>query len=99
GWLERTGLAPLIDAVVGGDEVTAGKPAPAPYRLGVERLACRGETALAIEDSRQGATAARAAGLETLAIAAPDDRENWPPGVRFIARLADAGEILRRCDR
>lgn len=96
GWLERTGLAPLIDAVVGGDEVAAGKPAPAPYHLGIERLGCRGENSLAIEDSRQGTTAARAAGLETLAIAAPDDREDWPPGVRFIARLADAGEFLRR---
>ncbi|PWR25129.1 HAD family hydrolase [Zavarzinia aquatilis] len=97
GWLARQGLAPLVDAVVGGDEVAAGKPAPLPYRLGLERLGCAAAQSLAVEDSRQGATAATGAGIETLAIAAPGDRTGWPEGVRFIARLAETAAFLQPC--
>lgn len=95
-WLKQAGLLPLIDTVVGGDDVTAGKPAPEPYRLGLARLDCRAELSLAVEDSRQGAAAARAAGIATLAICPPERRQGWPEGVRFITALAETADVIAR---
>jgi HAD superfamily hydrolase (TIGR01509 family) len=66
--LEIVGLDRYFDAVVGGDEVARGKPAPdvfleAARRLGVEAAAC-----LVIEDSEHGAAAATEAGMRTVMI-------------------------------
>lgn len=68
GKLEIVGLRRYFDAVVGGDEVESGKPAPdvfleAARRLGVPPSAC-----LAIEDSDNGAAAATAAGMRTIMV-------------------------------
>jgi HAD superfamily hydrolase (TIGR01509 family) len=45
------------------DDVSAGKPDPAPYREACHRLGLAPETVLAVEDSRAGMRSARAAGL------------------------------------
>jgi HAD superfamily hydrolase (TIGR01509 family) len=68
-WLVRTGLAPLVDVIVGGDEVETGKPDPAPYRLALERTGCAASCSLAVEDSPQGATSAAAAGIPVWVLA------------------------------
>ncbi len=88
-WLAFAGLADKIDGVVGGDEVTAGKPAAEPYITAMRRLNCSAALSHAVEDSRIGATAAIAAGLRTWALAPPDNRSGWPGQVVFIERLTD----------
>ena len=83
--LERTSLRRYFTTIVSADDVTSGKPDPAGYRLGVERLrdAVAGlapSECLAIEDSPNGIVAARAAGLRVLAL----------PHTRPAAELAGA---------
>jgi len=77
-WVERMldhhGLAPLFDAVVGGDDVARRKPAPDVYLEALARLDTAPEHALAVEDSLTGVEAARAAGLRVVAVPTPYTR-------------------------
>jgi HAD superfamily hydrolase (TIGR01509 family) len=96
-WLELGGLSDKVDEVVGGDDVVNGKPAAEPYRLALSRLNCSAALSHAVEDSRIGARSAITAGLNTWALASPDNRSGWPEGVVFIQRLADLVDRLRAC--
>ena len=88
-WLALGGLADKIDDVVGGDEVSAGKPTAEPYIRALSRLNCSAALSHAVEDSRIGAMSAVAAGLKTWALAPPNNRAGWPGQVVFIERLTD----------
>ena len=89
-WLARTGLAPFVDLVVGGDQVCLGKPEPEPYRIALARSRCLADAAIAVEDSLQGARSALAAGLRTFGIAAPERAPvEWPDSVRLIFSLEE----------
>ena len=57
-----------FDAVVTGDDVTAGKPDPEPYRRALELVGVDATAALAVEDSPTGVAAAVAAGLTVLVV-------------------------------
>ena len=67
-------LARFFDEIVSAEDVRAGKPDPAGYRLAVERLRARriGDLqpaeCLAVEDTPKGIEAARAAGVRVLAL-------------------------------
>lgn len=88
GWLHRVRLAPLVAAVVAGEDVTRGKPDPEPYRLALTRSGCDAAASITIEDSAQGATAAIAAGLPTwLLRGAAGDRVSQSP--LFRGAIAD----------
>ncbi len=65
--VRRAGL-PEPRILVTADDVARTKPSAEPYRLAVARLKVNPARALAVEDSRDGLAAARAAGLDTLAI-------------------------------
>jgi HAD superfamily hydrolase (TIGR01509 family) len=56
----------LFDPIVAGEDVAAKKPAPDAYVLAVEKLGLSPADCLALEDSRNGLTAARAAGIPTV---------------------------------
>ncbi|GAA4285533.1 HAD family hydrolase [Brevibacterium daeguense] len=56
-------------SLVTGDEVPAGKPDPAPYRIGAEAVGLEPGDCIALEDSVPGLASAEAAG--TLAIGIP----------------------------
>ncbi len=73
--LGELGLADVFAAVVTGDDVTHGKPAPDCYRLAAARLACPPERCIAIEDAPLGVMAARAAGLHCIAVPNAHTRE------------------------
>jgi len=66
--LEIVGLGRYFDAVVGGDEVEHGKPAPDVYLEAARRLGVAPSACLAIEDSDNGAAAGVAAGMRTVMI-------------------------------
>lgn len=93
-WLTRAGLEGLIDVVIGGDSVAKGKPAPDPYVLALKRIKCAADMALVVEDSAQGAAAAIAAGIPTLALAHDSKTADWPDGATVIADLAAARRHL-----
>ena len=71
-WVVRAlgdmGLAPRFDAVVTGDQVEHGKPAPDVYLEAARRLGVDPGSCVAVEDSGPGLAAAGAAGMKTVAI-------------------------------
>ena len=71
GHLDRLGLLSSFDALCTRDDVEETKPNPALYQLAVERLGVEPQEAFAIEDSPNGVTAAKAAGLRCVAAPNP----------------------------
>jgi len=60
-------LAPYFDAVITADDVTRHKPDPAPYLVALEKLGLDAASALVVEDSVTGLTAAARAGIRAIA--------------------------------
>lgn len=73
--LERWRIKEYFDDVLGGDEVTKGKPDPEPYRRAVEILTFSPEGCVVIEDAAAGIESARAAGCWSIGVENP----NTPP--------------------
>jgi HAD superfamily hydrolase (TIGR01509 family) len=69
GTLEELRIAHYFETVVTGDDVAAGKPDPAVYRLAASRMQEPPERLLAVEDAVSGVKAARSAGFRCAAIA------------------------------
>ncbi|MGI4791140.1 MAG: HAD family hydrolase [Janthinobacterium lividum] len=61
-------LADRFNAIVTGEEVIQGKPAPDIFLLAAQRLALSPEHCLALEDSESGAVAALAAGMSVIIV-------------------------------
>lgn len=72
GHLDRAGLLPHFELVLGGDEVSARKPDPAPYLEAAAALGLAPDLCAAFEDSDHGITAAARAGC--MAVQVPDMR-------------------------
>jgi len=93
-YVER--LLPLLTryasfaAIVTGDDVARGKPAPDCYRIAVQQLGVSPSSTLAIEDAPLGIAAAKAAGL--FCVAVPNRYTAELPG------LALADVLLPRLD-
>jgi putative hydrolase of the HAD superfamily len=84
--LERTGLRPLVDAVVISAELGAAKPDPAIFRAALDRLGAAAGDAVHVGDSVEHDVAgALAAGIEAVLVAR--DGAEVPAGVRAIASL------------
>jgi HAD superfamily hydrolase (TIGR01509 family) len=66
----------LFDAIVGRGEVSRSKPHPDLYVKAAEALAMPASECLVIEDSPVGIEAARAAGMDVLALITTEGREN-----------------------
>lgn len=69
--LERSGLGRFFSTWVSSDDVPRGKPQPDVYLKACERLGIRPQRCVAVEDSRFGIRAAKAAGLKVIAIPQP----------------------------
>jgi HAD superfamily hydrolase (TIGR01509 family) len=69
GTLKELGLAQHFQTIVTADEVVAGKPDPAIYRLASERLQVAPQNLLAVEDAVSGVKSATAAGIRCLGVA------------------------------
>lgn len=70
--LQASGLAPLMTAVVCGDDVEYGKPAPDIYLLALARIGIAAQDAVGIEDSANGLRSLKAAGMAAIAAPGPD---------------------------
>jgi HAD superfamily hydrolase (TIGR01509 family) len=90
-WLDRSGLAPLVPLVVGGDDVPRGKPYPDPYLAGLALTGAAAQDSLAVEDSPTGAMAALAAGLPTCLVGR---HQPLPDGARRLESLAEVRDLL-----
>lgn len=68
GYLEPLGLGSTFDTVQCSDDVGATKPDPAAYLAALEALALSPRQAIALEDSPNGVSAAKRAGLYCVAV-------------------------------
>ena len=80
-YLEKIGAADRFDAVICGDMVTSGKPAPEIYLTAARELGLPPENCAAFEDSPNGLKAARAAGCQVVMI--PDMTQPQPEDKPF----------------
>jgi HAD superfamily hydrolase (TIGR01509 family) len=71
--LRRAGVLGYFEVVVGGDDVSRGKPDPDIFLLAAERLGLRPDDCLVLEDSEPGLRAAVAAGMRVILV--PDRTE------------------------
>jgi len=78
--LRRTGLLPRFAAIVGGDEVGRGKPAPDIFLAAAERIAQAPAACVVLEDSEPGLHGAHAAGIAPIMV--PDLH---PPSAALLA--------------
>src|SRR5262249_10923900 len=69
--LETVGLDRVFGAIVSGDEVERGRPAPDGFLLAARRLGVQPERCLVVEDSRNGVLAGKAADMSVIAIPCP----------------------------
>jgi len=99
-WLERTGLAPLVDGLISADQVRRGKPAPDPYLVALDLADVTASNALVIEDSPQGVQAAQSAGLSVI-VYQPFGRADcdWPEGVTLCRDYAAITEAVVAIDK
>jgi sugar-phosphatase len=67
--LAELGIASAFDVVLSADDVARGKPDPEIYLLAARRLGLTPRECLVFEDSPGGVRAARAAGMNVIAIA------------------------------
>jgi HAD superfamily hydrolase (TIGR01509 family) len=81
--LDSAGIGDVVRVVVSAEDVTAGKPDPAGYRLAIARLAGDADAplrAVAVEDSAPGLAAVRAAGAGCVLLATSHPRERLTGG-------------------
>jgi HAD superfamily hydrolase (TIGR01509 family) len=69
--LERAGIRGLFAAIVGGEDVTRGKPDAEPYLLAAQRLSVEPRACIVFEDSGIGVEAAKHAGAFCVAVRNP----------------------------
>lgn len=78
--LSQAGLSGAFQAVITGDEIERGKPAPDIYLAAARQLGVAPHRSVALEDSEAGAVAAVTAGMVTLLV--PD----WVPPSPAVRR-------------
>jgi beta-phosphoglucomutase len=82
------GLDDVFDVVISAPDLAHSKPHPEPYLAALRALALDAAHTLAIEDSATGITAARAAGLDVVALAT----------ATTAASIAHSGAVLTVAD-
>lgn len=94
---------PSFTAVIGGDDVSTGKPDAEPYRHGAELLGLDAADCIAFEDSTTGLASAVASGAVTIGVPAhihlapSNDYTLWPTlAGRTVADLREHFAIARK---
>jgi beta-phosphoglucomutase family hydrolase len=83
-----TGLDEFFQAVVCGDDVTNGKPAPDVFLLAAEKLGLSAADCLVIEDAHAGIEAALRAGMRVLAVATTNPLQDLHAATDAVESLA-----------
>jgi HAD superfamily hydrolase (TIGR01509 family) len=92
--LESAGLSGSFEAIVGKEDVTLGKPDPQPYILALKRLRLSARSAVAIEDSPSGLSAARAAGIRRIAVGHRRPFGDWAYDATYISGFEPVEGLL-----
>jgi HAD superfamily hydrolase (TIGR01509 family) len=93
--LGAAGLGESFEIVVGKEDVRAPKPNPEAYQLALSRLQLAPKKAFAIEDSPNGLSAARAAGIPCFAIGHRRPAGDWVGDATYVERLSEIPGLLQ----
>lgn len=93
--LESLGILNCFQTIVSVEDVTMGKPDPAPYRLAVARLGATPGACTAIEDSVAGLASALNAGCKVLAVGHTTPTQQLAGATRFFRTVAEAIQYLK----
>ena len=91
-----TGLGELFDAVVCGDDVVHGKPAPDVFLLAAQMLGLPPAECLVLEDAHAGIEAAHRAGIPVLAVATTNPLSELAAATGAVESLADTTPAFLR---
>jgi beta-phosphoglucomutase len=83
------GLHRWLDAVVSGDRLPRGKPAPDIFLLAAEKLGVAPQHCLVIEDAPAGVAAAKAAGMRCLAVTTSHEASALTAADRVVSSLKE----------
>jgi HAD superfamily hydrolase (TIGR01509 family) len=90
------GLADAFDVIVGKEDVTQRKPDPEAYVLTLKKLRLSARSAVAIEDSPSGLSAARAAGIRRIAVGHRRPFGEWVEDATFCDGLNPIEKMLEQ---
>lgn len=90
--LTKFGMENDFDCVVSGEEVAQGKPAPDVYNEAARQLGVDVKHCMVLEDSRNGITAAKAAGMRCIGFVNPNSGNQDLSQADYI--VEDIGEII-----
>jgi len=74
--LSRTDLLDYFDALIAGQDVTNGKPAPDTFLKAAEKLFLEAASCVVVEDAVQGIEAGKAAGMPVVAVTTTRSRDD-----------------------
>lgn len=93
--ITKHGLEKYVSAVVSRDDVKETKPAPDSYQLAAERLGCKPEDCLAIEDTFSGSLSASSAGVKCVGVSSSATvRSKFTETVHVCASLDEAKQWI-----
>ena len=92
--LALPGLQPFLKVVVSSADVSRGKPAPDIFLRAAERLGVPATECWAIEDSKPGIAAGRAAGMRVIAITNTHPAEELGAATHVVRTYKEIGELL-----
>ncbi len=93
--LESLGVLSCFRVIVSAEDVRAGKPDPAPYRLAVAHLGGAAGACTAIEDSRAGVSSALNAGCKVIAVGHTTPTAELVGAHHFFRTVAEAISYLK----
>lgn len=94
--LDRLGVVPFLNGIVSGTDVTRGKPAPDIFLGCAEKMGVDPRNCVAIDDSKSGVQAARAAGMKIIGFFSAGHKDDEYDDVDLLIRSFDelSPEIL-----
>jgi beta-phosphoglucomutase len=96
--LQASGLLSSIDLIVAKEDVAAAKPAPEPYKLAVKSLGILPRSTVAFEDSPDGLTSARAAGVNAIAVGHRRPLGPWMGNSPYLTHFENIEAVLELLD-
>ena len=95
--LDRLGIRGSFDAIVYGDMVSRGKPAPDTFLEAAEKLGVPPDRCIVVEDAIPGVQAGKAAGMAVMAITTTRTRQDLAQADRVIDRFTEvtASDFIR----
>jgi beta-phosphoglucomutase-like phosphatase (HAD superfamily) len=92
--LHAAGIADAFGLIIAKEDVERRKPDPEAYQLALKKLRLSAKSAVAIEDSPSGLSAARDAGIGVIAIGHRRAFGDWVGEAAYVERLKPVEKML-----